>query len=203
VGKIIRERLDITPGFDMLQYMEIAGLPRMEQDQAARLAAQAEDWAGALRAYRFDLGRRKGFALLYLDESVENDVEAAWQRSPSEGFSLHNLAIALVMGAAGQAVPEGGRRRMRPPAPAGPGHAAPVQGPGPGMEPGRHRQPPVRRVHAHALPRGLYRVHAQGLLPQKPSLNGLPGMARIVISLFRFLLQFLLFLLGYVMLVAP
>ncbi len=106
MGKIIREKLDITPGFDMLHYMEIAGLPRLEQEQAALLAAQAEDWAGALRAYRFDLGRRKGFALLYLDESVENDVEAAWQRSPSEGFSLHNLAIALVMGAAGQVVPE-------------------------------------------------------------------------------------------------
>jgi hypothetical protein len=105
-GKIIREKLDITPGFDMLHYMEIAGLPRLEQEEAARSPNAPEGWAGALRAYRFDLGRRKGYVLLYLDESVENDVEAAWQRSPSEGFSLHNLAIALVMGAAGQVVPE-------------------------------------------------------------------------------------------------
>jgi hypothetical protein len=106
MGKIIREKLDVTPGFDMLHYMEIADLPRMEQEEADRLAARFGEWTPALRAYRFDLGRRKGYVLIFLEKNVEDEVEAAWQISPSDGFSLHNLAIALVMGAAAQVVPE-------------------------------------------------------------------------------------------------
>ena len=106
VGKIIREKLDVTPGFDMLHYMEIAGVPRMEEEESARLGERFAQWLPHLRAYRFDLGRRKGYALIFLDEKVEQEVEAAWQISPSDGFSLHNLGIALVMGAAAQVVPE-------------------------------------------------------------------------------------------------
>ena len=61
-------------------------------------------------------GQARGPSLLlvYLPESVERHIAAAWQRSPSLGYLLHSLAQALCRNALGLALPEVGAQGCAP-----------------------------------------------------------------------------------------
>jgi hypothetical protein len=107
LGKLTVEKLEIKPEFDMMVYMEISGSNRVEHDLLELFEKYWDQWLPSFRAVKFQpAASKRGFALLYLDKDVEASVEEAWQRSPSEGFALHNLAITMVMTAVRQAVPE-------------------------------------------------------------------------------------------------
>lgn len=66
-----------------------------------------ENFKKYLRGYRLIRPAfQAAVAVFFLESPVEEQVAAAWERSPSAGFVRHNLAAALVMAAAGEAIPE-------------------------------------------------------------------------------------------------
>ena len=61
-------------------------------------------WLPALQARKLDGGRE--YLLIWLDSTVEKEVDAAWSASPSEGFRLNALAQAMCMAAVRELLPE-------------------------------------------------------------------------------------------------
>lgn len=100
--------IEIDPEFDLFFYLELSSQTRLENDLLGRLEQSWNRWRPMLRAYSLPspAGQDKARLLLFLDQAVEEEVEGLWQTSPSEAFAFHNLAIAMVMGAARQLVPE-------------------------------------------------------------------------------------------------
>ena len=108
----------------MMIYMEISGSNRIEQKTLELFETSWSAWKDLFKAFKFlpgegrakarrsvadaanDADTRPGHVLMYLEKDVEEAVEAAWRRSPSEGFALHNLAISMVMTGVRQVVPE-------------------------------------------------------------------------------------------------
>ena len=107
MAKIDVEKLSPNPDFDLFLYLRVSGGAKVEQSVCDLCQSHWDAFKEHLRGYRFALPKSKqGVALFFLEPVAEGLVEEAWARSPSEGFALHNLAVSMVMGAAGQAVPE-------------------------------------------------------------------------------------------------
>ena len=101
------EKLNPVPEFDMVFYMEIAGETRLDQDMLEEFEPRWDEWVKMLHAYKLTNTEGEGtFLLLYLEESVEDQIEGIWQDSPSFGMLFHNLAITMVMSAAQGFLPE-------------------------------------------------------------------------------------------------
>lgn len=101
------ENIAPEPEFDLWLYAEIAGETRFSDDLMKALEAAWNRWKEHLKAVI--LRRRQGrgdYLVVWLEEPVETEVEALWDESPSEGLSMHNLAVAMVMSAARSAIPE-------------------------------------------------------------------------------------------------
>jgi hypothetical protein len=101
----------VHPEFDLMVFMERSGGRRV--NQAAMEAAEDywKKWLEKVSAYKLvegdaDPGCDPGFLLTFLDQSVEADVDAEWQKDNDLGMLLHQLAIYLVTAAAVDAVPE-------------------------------------------------------------------------------------------------
>jgi len=107
LGKLRVERLSPNPDFDLFLFLKVSGAAKVEQAQCDLCRAHWETFKEHLKGYRFAApGSRRAVVLFFLEPAAEGLVEEAWARSPSEGFALHNLAVSMVMGAAGQCVPE-------------------------------------------------------------------------------------------------
>jgi len=107
LGKLLVEKLKVEPEFDMMLYLEISGSNRLDHELLGLFETHWEAWKPHFKAMKFTPeGSKKGVLLVYLAEEAEALVEEAWQRSPSQGFALHNLAITMVMTAVRQLVPE-------------------------------------------------------------------------------------------------
>ena len=166
-GPIQVEAIDAHPEFDLFTYCELSGETRIEHDLLEELEPRFDGWAEKyLRAYKITDPAAPGdggHLLIWLEEPVEDEIEGVWQDSPSAGMSFHNLAIHMVMSAAQNVVPELADKGC-----------APLPKPTAGilkafekLEQGRHGEPPVRGVHAHALQRRLRHLHAATQVPQR------------------------------------
>ncbi len=103
------ERLEPKPEFDIMYFLELSGLNRVDQDLLDAMESGWEDWLDRVQAFRIAPEKAKkgeGYLLVYLPESVEQAVEAAWEASPQQGETFHNLAITLVMASAQNLMPE-------------------------------------------------------------------------------------------------
>jgi hypothetical protein len=101
--------VEVKPEFDLFHYLDLSGETRLEQALLGKLEECWGEWLPHLKA--FELRQPKGSdqkscLLVYLDQPVEAAVEAIWQSSPSDGLSCHNLAVAMVMAAAADLIPE-------------------------------------------------------------------------------------------------
>ncbi len=95
------------PEFDLWLYAEIAGETRFADALMHALEESWNRWKDHLKAVRLVRKQGKGdFLVVWLEEPVEAEVEAKWDESPTDGLSLHNLAVTMVMGAARAAIPE-------------------------------------------------------------------------------------------------
>ncbi|MFW5836684.1 MAG: hypothetical protein ACOCVM_01650 [Desulfovibrionaceae bacterium] len=106
-----------TPEFDLQQFMNIYGENRVQQELMDKILAKWPEWTGRVVArVVVDAVKPKprGTLLLYLDKQVEDEVDAVWTESPSEGMALHSLAVALVMSAAASVVQELGDGQCAP-----------------------------------------------------------------------------------------
>lgn len=103
------ERLEPKPEFDLIYFLEMSGLSRIEQDLLDALEAGWNDWLDQVQAFRIapdKAGKGQGYLLVFLPEAVEQAVEAAWEQSPEHGEAFNNLAVSLVMAASQNLLPE-------------------------------------------------------------------------------------------------
>lgn len=110
MGKMTARRMKANPAFDLIYYMELAGLTRVEQSMLAKLQERWNRWRDEhLNVWKLlpeFATEDKGYLIAWLDKAVEDQIEEDWQAAPMLGMAVHNLAICLVMSAAQSLVPE-------------------------------------------------------------------------------------------------
>lgn len=103
------ESLHPNPEFDIIYFLEMSGLNRIEQNMLDALESAWNDWLDRVQAFRIapEKARKgEGYLLVFLPEAVEQAVETAWETSPQHGEAFNNLAVTLVMAAAQNLLPE-------------------------------------------------------------------------------------------------
>lgn len=97
-----------NPEFDMMYYMDVAGETRIEGGVMEDFEEYWDKWATKnLKAYELRNTEGEGkFALIFLDQEVDDTIEGIWQDSPTHGLYFHALAITMVMSTAQGFVPE-------------------------------------------------------------------------------------------------
>lgn len=97
-------KLDPSPDFDLETYMFLAQVDHLESREMLDVLANWEEWLQHLHIYQ--LGEKKGYLVVYLDEPVEKTIEERWKQSPSEGFKFEALAQAMIMSSLKALLPE-------------------------------------------------------------------------------------------------
>lgn len=93
--------------FDMWLYAEISQEPRVEHELLMKLEPKWNEWISQLKAYEMkNVDGPGSWLLIYLDGPAEEEIDAIWKESPSDGMHFHSLAITMVMGAARGHIPE-------------------------------------------------------------------------------------------------
>ena len=100
----IAER-QIQPYFDMEAFMNMSRETRLGGAVLERLVKLWGEWLPELKAYEVGTGKISYLAI-WLPESVEQAVDEAWGKSPSDGFLINNLAQFLCMAAVQEFLPE-------------------------------------------------------------------------------------------------
>ncbi|KAB1442403.1 hypothetical protein [Pseudodesulfovibrio senegalensis] len=107
--------LEAKPVFDFWQYAEMSGESRVDHELIEQFGPLWDEWIGHLKAYHLeDEDGHASFLLVYLEREVDDAVDKLWDESPANGLAYHNLAICMVMSAAGSLVPELGEGRCAP-----------------------------------------------------------------------------------------
>lgn len=100
-----RNLLKDIPYFDVEFFMDLAQETRLGGEVMNRLIARWEDWGQKLTAHQFT-GGKIPYLLVWLPESVEDDVDNMWDKAPSDAHLYNTLAQALLMTAVHTLIPE-------------------------------------------------------------------------------------------------
>ena len=76
------EKIDVEPWFDMELFMGVSQETRLGGDVIDRFMTLWKNWLPHLTVKGIDTGKIK-YLLVALDESVEQDVDKAWEVSPA------------------------------------------------------------------------------------------------------------------------
>ncbi len=134
------EPLEMAPTLHMEDFMQLAQTNRLDSQTAAELTRRLDVWADKLHGRRIDAGGVEAL-LVWLDETVEQEIDACWSSAPSHAFMLGALAQAVLMAAVRQYVPE-----------ASAGGCAPVPAPNRALEKALE-EAGVAWTHEHSLAR--------------------------------------------------
>lgn len=97
--------MNIQPYFDLELFLQTANETRLGGNDMDMCLSLWEAWTKRLSCTEVaDAG--KTYLALWLPEDVENTVDAAWEKSPSEGFRLNALAQTFTMCAVHEVLPE-------------------------------------------------------------------------------------------------
>lgn len=96
---------DIKPWFDMEAFMAMSHETRLGGAVAERLAKLWEQWLPLLRVCEIHAGKI-AYLAVWLPEDVEQEVDAAWEHSATDGFMVNNLAQFLCMTAVEELLPQ-------------------------------------------------------------------------------------------------
>ena len=99
------EKIDVEPWFDMELFMGVSQETRLGGDVMDRFMTLWKNWLPHLTVKGIDTGKIK-YLLVALDESVEQDVDKAWEGSPSNAFLYNALAQTMCMAAVQELLPE-------------------------------------------------------------------------------------------------
>lgn len=99
------EKLEVQPYFDVELLMNTSQETRIGGEVMHRLMHRWETWMAKLHALRIDTGKIRYLAV-WLDNEVEDDVDNAWETSPSDAFIINALAQTMVMSAVHMLLPE-------------------------------------------------------------------------------------------------
>ncbi len=95
--------------FTLEDYMILSRSKRVEHDTGDIIEKVLPTWGPHLHARKLttmEPAGEQGYMLVWLDEGVENEVNQAWEGSPSRAFVLNTLAQTLLTAALRNAVPE-------------------------------------------------------------------------------------------------
>lgn len=95
----------IQPYFDMEAFMNMSRETRLGGAVLERLVKLWGEWLPELKVYEVGTGKISYLAI-WLPESVEEAVDEAWGKSPSDGFLVNNLAQFLCMAAVQELLPQ-------------------------------------------------------------------------------------------------
>jgi hypothetical protein len=104
--------LDIQPEFDFSTFLFLAQVDEIGPQEMLSVLGVWEKWLPSLKIYQ--LGERKGFVLVYLEQGVEDQVDEIWKASPSEGFKHEAIAQTMIMGTLKALMPELGEKECAP-----------------------------------------------------------------------------------------
>ncbi len=100
-----KEQLQVYPYFDLESFLSMLQETRIGGQVIEDLAKAWENFSSHLHALKLQIGK-DSYLIIWLDEEVENEIDALWAKSPSEGFRLNVLAQNLCMNAVYQLLPE-------------------------------------------------------------------------------------------------
>jgi len=104
--------LDIQPEFDFSTFLFLAQIDEIGPQEMLSVLGVWENWLPSLKIYQ--LGERKGYVLVYLEQGVEDQVDEVWKASPSEGFKHEAIAQTMIMGTLKALMPELGEKECAP-----------------------------------------------------------------------------------------
>ncbi len=93
------------PYFDLELFLRTAQETRLDGDDLDACLRLWQEWSELLH-HSAVRAEGRSYLALWLDEAVEQAVDAAWEASPSRGFRLNALAQTLCMAAVHEMVPE-------------------------------------------------------------------------------------------------
>lgn len=96
---------EIRPYFDMEGFMTLSQESRLGGATLERLCKLWEEWMPQLRVCEIKTAKISYLAV-WLPESVERQVDAAWEKSPSDGWQDNNLAQYMCMAAVQEVLPQ-------------------------------------------------------------------------------------------------
>lgn len=94
--------LPFVPG----RLLEQGGVDLFNSADISRLAAVWRRWQNHLCGRTFSVEPDHGAVCVWLNPAVEAEVDEAWAARPSEGFTLHTLALELCMTAVRHLLPQ-------------------------------------------------------------------------------------------------
>ncbi|MFO7727502.1 MAG: hypothetical protein R6X11_04165 [Desulfonatronovibrio sp.] len=106
------KELDVHSPFDMETFMGLAQLRDLEGREIVELLEFWQKWRPCLKIYF--LGRKKGYLAIYMQQEVEEEIDAVWEESPSRGFKLQALVQAMIVGILRELMPEISRNQCAP-----------------------------------------------------------------------------------------
>lgn len=96
---------EIRPYFDMEGFMTLSQESRLGGATLERLCKLWEEWMPQLKVCEIKTAKISYLAV-WLPESVERQVDAAWEKSPSDGWQDNNLAQYMCMAAVQEVLPQ-------------------------------------------------------------------------------------------------
>jgi hypothetical protein len=97
--------IKIQPYFDIELFLQTANETRLGRSDMDTCLSLWEEWTKCLSCKEV-ADNAKTYLAMWLSSDVENTVETAWKKSPSEGFRLNALAQTLSMCAVQELIPE-------------------------------------------------------------------------------------------------
>ena len=99
------ENTPALPYFDLELLLQTAGETRLGGKEMDECLFFWDAWSGSLSCKTVTAQGRRHLAV-WLEDGVENTVDAAWDSSPSRGYLLNALAQTLCMCAVHERIPE-------------------------------------------------------------------------------------------------
>ena len=95
----------LQPYFDMEGFMALSRESRLGGATLERLVKHWEEWLNLLSVREIQTGKISYLAV-WLPEEVEKNIDTVWNKSPSEGFLVNNLAQFMCMSAIQELLPQ-------------------------------------------------------------------------------------------------
>ena len=96
MGACSVEKLECTPEFDMMGFMELSQETRVDGKVMNKMTTLWDEWLKKLSVYKVVCGKIS-YLLVWLPEEVETYVDETWDKTPSEGYLANSLAQYLCM----------------------------------------------------------------------------------------------------------
>ncbi len=105
MGACSVEKLECTPEFDMMGFMELSQETRVDGKVMNKMTTLWDEWLKKLSVYKVVCGKIS-YLLVWLPEEVETYVDETWDKTPSEGYLANSLAQYLCMQSVNSLIPQ-------------------------------------------------------------------------------------------------